>query len=59
MKSDIVAFRLLFCLPLLFLSGWRDGRDPAAAPIPPFGTRDVERSGERGGERGDKRGRGN
>ena len=59
MKSDIVAFRLLFCLPLLFLSGWRDGRDPAAAPIPPFGTRYVERSGERGGERGDKRGRGN
>ena len=54
MKSDIVAFRLLFCLPSLLLSGQRYGCDPAAAPIPPFGTRDVEWSGERGCERGGK-----
>ena len=54
MKNDIVAFRLLFCLLSLNLSAWRHGRDPAAASLRPFGTRDVEQSGERGGKRDGK-----
>ena len=54
MKSDIVAFRLQFCLPSLFLKLRRDWRDPAAVPIPFFRARDAWRLGKLGDKLGKK-----
>ena len=59
MKSDIVAFCLHIVLPSLFLKPRREWRDPAAVPIPPFGTRDAWRLGELGDKLGKKCGKRN
>ena len=54
MKSDIVAFRLRFCLTSLFLRTWRDKLDLPPAPIAPFGARYAWLLCELGDELGEK-----
>ena len=55
MKSAIGVLRLRYCSQWLFLNARLDGRDPAAAPQPPFGALDLRHIGKLGDERGNKR----